>query len=127
MVFRESPDWQHSWHQLRNILGSKWAFHVLRLLSDGSFGFNEMQRAIDGITATMLSRRLKELECHGFVTKQVEPTTPPSTTYELTADGDQFVELLQRMESMVTFVECSGQTDCATTVDRSRCAAIEQC
>ncbi|MEF8843787.1 MAG: helix-turn-helix domain-containing protein [Haloarculaceae archaeon] len=53
----------------------------------------ETQRAIDGVTATMLSRRLKELECHGFVEKHVEPTTPPSTTYELTENGCAFVRL----------------------------------
>lgn len=124
MKTSEVNDWQHSWHQLREILGSKWAFHVLRLLSDQQYGFNEMQRSIDGITATMLSRRLKELQCHGFVDKQVEPTTPPSTTYELTEDGQKFVRLLQQMEGMVDLAECSDGSECATREDSSKCATV---
>ncbi|MDZ7730714.1 MAG: helix-turn-helix domain-containing protein [Natrialbaceae archaeon] len=123
----QTPDSQHSWHHLRTILGSKWALQVLQVLSTGQYGFNEMQRTIDGITATMLSRRLKELECHGVVTKQVEPTTPPSTTYELTDEGYQFVEVLQQLESMVTIVECSGESECTTSGDRSRCATLGTC
>jgi len=118
-------NWQESWHQLREILGSKWAFHVLRLLSDRQYGFNEMQRSIDGVTATMLSRRLKELQCHGFVEKHVEPTTPPSTTYELTESGDAFVELLGEMEGMIGLAECSDGSECATTGESSKCATVQ--
>jgi len=117
-------DWQQSWHQLREILGSKWAFHVLRLLSDRPYNFNEMQRAIDGVTATMLSRRLKELQCHGFVEKHVEPTTPPSTTYELTENGQEFVALLEEMEGMVDLADCSDGSECATAGDSSKCATV---
>jgi len=84
-----------------------------------------MQRAIDGITATMLSRRLKELECHGFVDKHVEPTTPPSTTYELTESGQEFVQLLQQMEGMIGLEECSDGADCATTEESSTCAMVQ--
>ncbi|MDZ7700825.1 MAG: helix-turn-helix domain-containing protein [Halobacteriales archaeon] len=121
----EPTDWEHSWHQLREILGSKWAFHVLRLLSDRQYGFNELQRSIGGITATMLSRRLKELECHGFVDKHVQPTTPPSTTYELSGDGEEFVRLLRRMEGMIDLVECSDGSDCATTGESTKCATVQ--
>jgi DNA-binding HxlR family transcriptional regulator len=125
MTTTDVSDWQQSWHQLREILGSKWAFHVLRLLSDRQYGFNEMQRSIDGLTATMLSRRLKELQCHGFVEKHVEPTTPPSTTYELTENGEAFVGLLEEMEGMMGLVECPDRNECATTDELSKCATVQ--
>ncbi|MBZ6496983.1 winged helix-turn-helix transcriptional regulator [Natrinema longum] len=118
-------DEQDSWHQLREILGSKWAFHVLRLLSERQYGFNEMQRSIDGVTATMLSRRLKELQCHGLVEKHVEATTPPSTMYELTENGDAFVDLLEEMEGMIDLAECSDRSECATTDESSKCATVK--
>ena len=47
------PAWQVTWHSLRDLLGSKWSFHVLRLLHSGPHGFNETKRAVDGMTATM--------------------------------------------------------------------------
>ncbi|WP_136718268.1 winged helix-turn-helix transcriptional regulator [Halorientalis salina] len=125
MTTTDVSGWQESWHQLREVLGSKWAFHVLRLLSDRQYGFNEMQRSIDGVTATMLSRRLKELQCHGFVDKHVESTTPPSTTYELTEDGREFVGVLEQMEGLVDLVECSDGSECASTADSSKCVTVQ--
>ena len=52
----EDTEWQTTWHSLREILGSKWSFHILRLLASQSYGFNEMKREISGMTAAMLSR-----------------------------------------------------------------------
>jgi DNA-binding HxlR family transcriptional regulator len=124
MNTNDVADWQKSWHQLREILGSKWAFHVLRLLSEREYGFNEMQRSIDGVTATMLSRRLKELQCHGFVEKHVEATTPPSTTYELTENGRAFVGLLEEMEGMIDLAECADGSECASADESSKCAIV---
>lgn len=120
----DASDWEQSWHELREILGSKWAFHVLRLLAEREHGFNEMQRAIDGITATMLSRRLTELECHGFVERHVESTTPPSSTYKLTETGREFVRLLEEMEAMIEYAECSDGSDCATTTESADCVTV---
>jgi DNA-binding HxlR family transcriptional regulator len=115
---------------VRGALGGKWAFHVLRLLSEGDRGFNEMKRELDGITAKTLSRRLAELRCHGFVDRAVRPTSPPSTRYSLTSDGRHFVSLLRELEESVSFVECSGcEDDCTVlTVDEEVTAsALAEC
>lgn len=108
----EDTEWQTTWHSLREILGSKWSFHILRLLASQSYGFNEMKREIDGMTAAMLSRRLKELSCHGFVDRTVEETTPPTTTYRLTEEGDEFARLLREMEELVYVNHNVGQATC---------------
>lgn len=111
-----AEDWQETWHALWELLGSKWAFHVLRLLHTGPHGFNEMKRQIDGLTAAMLSRRLKELTCHGFVERQVTDTNPPTTTYRLTAAGTRFAEHAVAMEELVTVADCADTAECATNV-----------
>ena len=77
----ENEQWQAIWHGLQDMLGPKWTLHILRLLSEGPQGFNAMQREIGGLTAPMLSQRLKELRCHGLVERMVAETTPPTTTY----------------------------------------------
>lgn len=105
----EDTEWQTTWHSLREILGSKWSFHILRLLASQSYGFNEMKREIDGMTAAMLSRRLKELECHGFVDRTVEETTPPTTSYRLTGQGVEFARLLSEVEELVHAEHCGDQ------------------
>lgn len=108
----EDTEWQTTWHSLREILGSKWSFHILRLLASQNYGFNEMKREIDGMTAAMLSRRLKELSCHGFVDRTVEETIPPTTTYRLTEEGSEFARLLREMEELIYVNHNVAQDTC---------------
>lgn len=95
-----APEWQRTWHGLWDILGCKWTFHVIRLLSSGEHGFNEMEREIHGITSTMLSRRLKQLHREGIVSRTVESTTPPTTTYRLTETGEELARILREIERL---------------------------
>ena len=78
-------DWRRTWHAVRDVLGSKWAFHVVRTLAEDEQGFNDLKRELDGVTAKTLSERLRELRCLGFVDKEVHAISPPTTTYRLTA------------------------------------------
>lgn len=96
----EPPEWQRTWHGLWDILGCKWTFHVIRLLSTDDYGFNEMERRIHGITSTMLSRRLKQLDREGIVSRTVEATTPPTTTYRLTETGRELARILLEIERL---------------------------
>lgn len=123
-------DWQSVWDGLQRTLGRKWTFHVLRLLSTGDHGFNEMQRALEGPTAKTLSERLTELRCQGLVERHVEATSPPSTRYELTPAGDRFVDLLRELETEVDLVPCGCDQDCEVpSVDAARTRAMtgEEC
>ena len=100
MEQRNVPEWQRTWHGLWDILGCKWTFHVIRLLSSGEHGFNEMERAIEGITSTMLSRRLKQLEAEGIVSREIEPTSPPTSAYRLTDTGAELSRILREIEKL---------------------------
>lgn len=96
----ETPEWQRTWHGLWDILSCKWTFHIIRLLSTGEHGFNEMERKLAGITSTMLSRRLKQLESEGIVSREVEHTAPPSTSYRLTETGAELSRILRQIEEL---------------------------
>lgn len=106
-------DWELTWHTLGKLLGSKWSCHVLRLLSTGSYRFNELTRELDGMTATVLSRRLKELRCHGLVRREVGNQSPPETRYDLTETGRAIAELLGQMEAFVDVDRPAAETDCS--------------
>lgn len=105
-------DWRRTWHAVRDLLGSKWAFHVVRALAEAERGFNDLKRELGGVTAKTLSERLRELRCLGFVEKEVHATSPPTTTYRLTDHGRDLAAVMDDVESLVEVVECRDG-DCA--------------
>ncbi|WP_084156786.1 winged helix-turn-helix transcriptional regulator [Haladaptatus cibarius] len=101
-----TDDWQRTWHAVRSVLGSKWAFHVVRALSEREQGFNDLRRSLGGVSAKTLSERLRELRCLNFVEKEVHATSPPTTTYRLTDHGTSLAAIMSDVESLVEPVEC---------------------
>ena len=70
-------------------IGDKWTVLVVELLCEGRgpVRFNEIRRAIHGISQRMLTLTLRGLERDGLVTRTVHPTVPPRVDYELTKLG----------------------------------------
>lgn len=70
-------------------IGDKWTVLVVELLCEGqgSMRFNEIRRAIGGISQRMLTLTLRGLERDGLVTRTVHPTIPPRVDYALTELG----------------------------------------
>lgn len=94
------------WHGIHDLLGRKWTTHILLTLAEEPRGFNDLERAHDGLTPKVLSARLDALQSRGFVAREVHPTTPPRTTYRLTADGHAFVSRLRALEDGVERCDC---------------------
>jgi len=66
------------------VIGGKWKLRIIIALNEGNTRFNELQRAIPGISAKVLSNELKDMEISGFVTRTVDTGTPIVVTYEPT-------------------------------------------
>lgn len=66
------------------VIGGKWKLRIITGLLDEPKRFNILQRTVKGISATVLSHELKELELNGFLTRVVHDTTPVSVEYQLT-------------------------------------------
>ncbi|SDD90003.1 helix-turn-helix domain-containing protein [Natrinema hispanicum] len=107
MLEKTTDDWQRTWHHLQQGLGNKWALHVLHVLATDAYSFSGLKREIDGISETMLSRRLSDLMEKGFIEKSTLPTTPPRTLYELTAAGERVATFLEEMEQITALAETS--------------------
>lgn len=73
-------------------IGDKWTVYVVALLQDGPMRFNEIRRAVGGISQRMLT--LRGLERDGLVTRTVTPTIPPRVDYELTELGRTLIGTL---------------------------------
>jgi len=73
--------------QMLSRVGDKWTVLVVTYLGQGSMRFSELQRRIGGISQKMLTVTLRNLERDGFVSRTVEPSSPPRVSYELTPLG----------------------------------------
>ncbi len=78
------------------ILGERWTILVLLALMDGVERFNDLQRALPRISATMLSQRLRSLENAGLVRKKKAPTGR-GHEYSLTEAGRELEDVVMGM------------------------------
>jgi DNA-binding HxlR family transcriptional regulator len=70
-----------------SVLGKRWSGLILGTLLQRPARFGELARAIDGITESMLSARLGELQEAGLVEREVLEGPPIATLYGLTPAG----------------------------------------
>jgi len=73
-------------------VGDKWSVLVVTRLGEGSMRFNELRRAIGGISQRMLTLTLRGLERDGLITRTVFPTNPPRVDYALTPLGRDLLQ-----------------------------------
>jgi DNA-binding HxlR family transcriptional regulator len=73
--------------QILDRIGDKWAVLILLLLRDEPLRFNQLRRAIDGISQKMLSQVLKSLERDGLVRRRAIATVPVTVEYSITPLG----------------------------------------
>ncbi|MGN6202612.1 MAG: winged helix-turn-helix transcriptional regulator, partial [Solirubrobacterales bacterium] len=73
--------------QAAEVLTERWTLLVLRELLMGSTRFNELQRGVPRMSSSLLSKRLKELERAGLITR--EPLQGErGNSYHLTPAGE---------------------------------------
>jgi DNA-binding HxlR family transcriptional regulator len=69
------------------LIGRRWTGAILRALLDGKAGYTEIQLAVPGLSDTMLSERLRELQREGIVERTVIPDARRTVRYRLTGKG----------------------------------------
>jgi DNA-binding HxlR family transcriptional regulator len=76
-------------------VGHRWNGAILLALARGASRFTEIVARVEGLSDRMLAARLRELEQIGLIDRIVEPTTPVSVRYRLTARGRDLLAALQ--------------------------------
>lgn len=82
---------------LRMLMGPWTTYIVYNLRTFGPQRFGELKRRVAGISAKMLTERLRTLEGAGLVQRDYEATIPPKVTYSLTARGHELDEVLGKL------------------------------
>jgi DNA-binding HxlR family transcriptional regulator len=78
------------------VLGKRWALLILKnLRTKEAIRFNELKKVLSGISSTVLSERLLELEREGLVSKKIYTEVPPKVEYSLTTRARELEDILK--------------------------------
>ncbi len=80
-------------------IGGKYKGRILWVLRDGLLRYGELNRAVVGITAKMLTQALKELEADNLISRKVYLEVPPKVEYTLTETGKELIPFISQMRS----------------------------
>lgn len=90
-----------------NAIGGKWKLPILcSLLANGASRYNELLKNIRGISNTMLSKTLRELEEDGLVHREEFLEVPIRVEYALT---DRARQLQPIMEDLIGWAMADGR------------------
>ena len=80
------------------LIGQKWKLPILWYIADAkeqTLRYRELERKVVGITATMLTKCLRELEADDLVRRTQYPTIPPTVEYSLAERGKTLIPALE--------------------------------
>jgi DNA-binding HxlR family transcriptional regulator len=90
---RKSP--QCPMEAMLGLLSGPWTLYIVwTLLQNGAMRFGALRREIEGISARVLTERLRRLEDAGVVYREHKPTIPPEVTYGMTERGMELRRVL---------------------------------
>lgn len=85
---------------LEDVIGCRWSISVLRAVGRGVRRPGALERHIEGISAKVLSDRLRVFTRAGMFQREVFPEIPPRVEYSLTPFGKKFSKLLKEVEKL---------------------------
>lgn len=81
-----------------DVLSGKWKLYIVYVLSnEKELRFNELQRRVGGISATMLSKNLDELEAAKLIVRHEYGEIPPHVDYALSEIGRELTPALESL------------------------------
>ena len=85
---------------LEDVIGCRWTISVLRAVAGGVRRPGALERHIDGISAKVLTDRLRHFTRAGIFERVQFPEIPPRVEYHLTTFGNKFLRLLKEVEEL---------------------------
>ena len=81
-----------------SMIEGKWKTVIIcRMAREGKpLRFKELME-VEGISARILTKQLKEMEDDGLVVKRIYREVPPRTEYQLTAKGESLIPILKQL------------------------------
>lgn len=103
---------------LRQLMGP-WTTYILWVLrTKGPLRFGALKKEISGISAKMLTERLRTLERGGLIYRQYETSVPPKVTYGLAPRGHELQPILDAFVSLGMRWQQEDKAGTPTTSER---------
>lgn len=84
-------------HAMR-LIGGKWKMQILcSLYNNGPTRHNRLKRNLDGISNTVLSGALRELEADGLITRREYLEVPVRVEYQITRRSETLIPILEAL------------------------------
>jgi len=93
---------------LEDVIGCRWTISVLRAVASGVNRPGALERHIQGISAKVLSDRLKHFHRAGILERIQYPEIPPRVEYRLTPFGKKFTKLLDEVNRLQKELDQQG-------------------
>ncbi len=80
-------------------LGKRWNGVILATLANGTVGFAELGRRVEGISDSVLAERLSELQRAGLIVREVQAGPPVSVSYTLSSAGAALMPVMHELSA----------------------------
>ncbi|MBE2973986.1 winged helix-turn-helix transcriptional regulator [Priestia megaterium] len=90
----EPKDIQPKVEKSFELIGKKWTGLIIYVLMSGPKRFSELNESIPALSRRLLTERIKELEDHGIVVRNIIPDRPIRSEYSLTQKGTELGKIL---------------------------------
>ncbi len=101
MILKDPKSEQTQGCEIANIwevLGRRWTLLILKnFCTKEVIRFNELKRSLSGISSTVLSDRLLDLEREGLLSKKIYPEIPPKVEYRMTPQARELESIINEL------------------------------
>jgi len=91
---------------LRMLMGPWTTYILYQIHATGPMRFGQLKKQMPGISAKMLTERLRMLEEAGILHREQEATIPPKVTYSLTERGHDLNKVLNDLKELAVKWDC---------------------
>jgi DNA-binding HxlR family transcriptional regulator len=99
---------------LLRLLMGPWTTYILYVLrANGPTRFGELKRRVAGVSAKVLTERLRMLEQADVILRHYEPTIPPQVSYELAPRGRELADVIDRLDAVAKKWQMEDKTTTA--------------
>jgi len=82
------------------LLAGAWTVQILWFLRAGPRRFGDLRRDLGGASTKVLTNRLRVMQQHGLLEREVLPGNPPQVEYSLTTVSRELEPILNSMEQV---------------------------
>ena len=85
-----------------SFLSATWTPDIFWFLRSEPRRFGDLKRDLEGVSAKVLTDRLRDLERRGIIQRTIKATSPETVEYSLSELGKQFLPLLEQISVLGT-------------------------